>query len=326
MDPYSTLEPWLADSLAADSLAALPLWPGGQITPPPGTVDKILADARAPAFPESGRRFKVLGVEFSDMRSAEAIALTTSLLTHDLGRPQTLYFANAYTLNLAYESDAYRAVLNRADYVFGDGTGVRWAARLQGLRLQDNLNGTDLVPELLSATSGRRFRWYLLGASPDAIARAAANVQRIFPGWELAGYHHGFFDSENESRVIDEINRAQPHLLLVAMGNPIQESWIDRHRDRLQARLCIGVGALVDRWAGDLIRAPLWVRRWGMEWIDILRHQPKKWRRYLLGNPRYLYRVVAHHQGAGPVVGSFGPGGASPRGVGQPSQPVQTAR
>jgi N-acetylglucosaminyldiphosphoundecaprenol N-acetyl-beta-D-mannosaminyltransferase len=285
-----------------------------------------VASAYAGLFPESARQLDVLGVKITDLAWADALVLAESLLASGMTRPRTLYFANAHTLNLAFESDAYRAVLNRADYVFGDGTGVRWGARLQGVRLRANLNGTDLVPDLLAATSGRGFRWYLLGASAKAVHRAAEKAREMFPGWEVAGYHHGYFDARSEPHVIADINRADPHLLLVAMGNPIQEHWIDRNRGRLQARLCMGVGALADRWAGDLIRAPLWVRQLGMEWIDILRRQPQKWQRYLIGNPKYLYRLLQHHPGHQQPAESLRPD-AVPEAVlaGESSQSAQTA-
>jgi N-acetylglucosaminyldiphosphoundecaprenol N-acetyl-beta-D-mannosaminyltransferase len=233
----------------------------------------------------------VLGVPILDMQFETAVEFVSSLLEEEPPTARTLYFVNAHTLNLAYENAAYRAVLDRADYVLGDGTGVRWAARWQGLRLQDNLNGTDLVPAVLDDNAGRRFRFYMLGTTAEIMERAACEARRAFPGWDLAGYHHGFLNETNESAVIAEINRARPHLLLVAMGNPLQEIWIDRNRHRLRARLCMGVGALADRWAGDLIRAPLWMRRLGCEWLDIMRRQPHKWQRYLLGNPKFLFRV-----------------------------------
>jgi N-acetylglucosaminyldiphosphoundecaprenol N-acetyl-beta-D-mannosaminyltransferase len=97
--------------------------------------------------------------------------------------------------------------LNGADYVFGDGTGVRWAARyIHGIRLRDNVNGTDLVPRIFAETAGRGFKYYLLGATPDAITRAAQRAQELFPGWQLAGFRHGYFDLDEEASLVDAIN------------------------------------------------------------------------------------------------------------------------
>jgi N-acetylglucosaminyldiphosphoundecaprenol N-acetyl-beta-D-mannosaminyltransferase len=98
--------------------------------------------------------------------------------------------------------------------------------------------------------------------------------------------------------VIDAINAAQPELLLVGMGNPRQESWIAANRGRLRVPLVMGVGGLFDYWAGDLDRAPGWMRRLGVEWVHLLARQPRKARRYLLGNPLFLGRVLAARRAA----------------------------
>ncbi len=237
-------------------------------------------------------QLKILGVELYDLTTFEALRVLSEVLDEPQPHARSLYFVNAHTLNTATENPAYREALNRSDFVFGDGTGVRWAAKLQGIQIKDNLNGTDLIPRLLMHRAGHGYRYYLLGSSEDHVTRAAEAARQMFPLWECAGFHHGFLDQHNTPAVIDEINQLEPHLLLVAMGNPLQELWIDRHREQLNVRLCAGVGALVDRWAGELIRAPLWMRKLGMEWLDILFKQPHKWQRYLLGNPLFLYRIA----------------------------------
>ena len=114
-----------------------------------------------------------------------------------------------------------------------------------------------------------------------------------FPGWTQAGFYHGFFhDRQSTDEVIRCINRSRPNLLLIGMGNPLQEQWIHRHRQRLEVPLCLGVGGLFHYWAGDLRRAPPWLRRLGAEWLGILFQQPHKARRYLLGNPLFLWRAI----------------------------------
>lgn len=233
----------------------------------------------------------VLGVEVRNLNVEAAIEKLETALKRQSRQPATLYFVNAHTLNVAHEDPDYRQLLNRATYVFGDGTGVRWAARIAGVKMRANLNGTDLMPALFAATAGRGYSYYLLGTTGDSIRRAATAAEVAFPGWQLAGYHDGYLDHARTEHVIAELERLRPHMLLVGMGNPIQERWIDRYRERLAVRLCVGVGGLFNHWAGDLKRAPRWVRWLGYEWLQLLLQQPHKWRRYLLGNPRYLARV-----------------------------------
>ena len=236
------------------------------------------------------RRVRILGVMVDDLPYAVAVASLRAAMQAPTRR--SLFFVNAHTLQLASKSDAFRRVLNEADLVLGDGTGVRWAARLNGVRLQANLNGTDLIPALMAAAEGDGRRCYLLGATPEIAARAAAILERSYPGWSIVGHHHGFLDDAETERIIATIETARPHLLLVGMGNPIQEHWIAAHRDRLSANLCVGVGGLFSYLTGDYRRAPPVMRRLGLEWVAVLLTQRRKWRRYVIGAPMFLIRVL----------------------------------
>ena len=105
------------------------------------------------------------------------------------------------------------------------------------------------------------------------------------------GFHHGYLTAETTPAVVRRINGLNPDLLLVGMGNPLQEHWITAQRSQLCLPLAMGVGGLFDHWAGNLRRAPLWVRQGGCEWLQLFCQQPHKFRRYILGNPLYLARV-----------------------------------
>lgn len=240
------------------------------------------------------RRFTVLGVEVTDLTMNDAIELLERLMVEEGDRTHSVFYVNTHTLNTATDDPDYLRVLQRADYVFGDGTGVRWATRfLHGERLQDNVNGTDLTPKLFAETAGKGYRYYLLGTREDSIPRAAEFARRSFPGWEQVGYHHGYVqDPESTAEVIADINEKKPHMLLVGMGNPLQERWIDRNLDQLRVPVCMGIGGLFDYWSGELERAPAWVRGLGYEWLHLLVRQPHKARRYLLGNPQFLLRLA----------------------------------
>jgi N-acetylglucosaminyldiphosphoundecaprenol N-acetyl-beta-D-mannosaminyltransferase len=234
----------------------------------------------------------IFGIRISNLSMPEAIDMIEGLFRQEGGPAHAIYIVNAHTLNLATDHPAYHAVLTSAHRVLGDGTGVRWAARQRKVEMKDNLVGTNLVPELFTATANRGYRYFLLGADSDTIARAAQHISTAFPGWELAGYRHGYLNHEETSKVISHINAHRPHLLLVGMGNPKQEEWIHLHRDELQVPVAIGVGGLFDHWAGNLSRAPAWVRDLGYEWLQLLIQQPHKWRRYILGNPKFLYNMT----------------------------------
>jgi N-acetylglucosaminyldiphosphoundecaprenol N-acetyl-beta-D-mannosaminyltransferase len=239
-----------------------------------------------------GSTMSVLGVPVCDVAMNDALDTLEQMLQQQ-GKSSAVFFVNTHTLNLACDDPGFAGVLRGADRVYGDGTGVRWAVRLlHGRALRDNINGTDVVPLLFARTAGRGLRYFLLGNMPERIERAAAHARVAFPGWTQAGYHHGYLSEDDVDAVIEQINASEAHMLLVGMGNPKQEQWIARHLPRLRVPLCMGTGGLFDYWVGDLVRAPAWVRRLGYEWLHLLLKQPHKARRYLLGNPKFLLRVI----------------------------------
>lgn len=249
---------------------------------------------------DGARELKILGVRVLDMTIAEAMAMMERWIRTNSRISRRLYIVNTHSLNLAYEHSRIRDLFNSADAVFGDGTGVRWAARLQGIRIQDNLNGTDLMPAFLQTTAGRGYRYYLLGADAQTIVKTAAFAREHFTGWDQVGFHHGYLGSPEESAAaVERINAARPDMLLVGMGQPRQEQWLYGQRDALRVPLCIGVGGLFDHWGGNLRRASPWVRRLGFEWLQLLLQQPHKFRRYVIGNPKFLLRIGWEALGGG---------------------------
>jgi N-acetylglucosaminyldiphosphoundecaprenol N-acetyl-beta-D-mannosaminyltransferase len=256
-------------------------------------------------------RFAVLGVSIHNVTRREVVDAFDAAIRDRDDHAKSVFIVNAHTLNLAAADPSYRKVLNSGDYVLADGTGVRWAARMQGIQVRENLVGTDPVPEMFRKLAGRQYSYFLLGADPGTIAVASEYARREFPGWNQAGCHHGFLTDDlsdygdlrslatnapvrtTSSTVIQRINAVRPDVLLVGMGNPIQERWIHDHLGPLRVPLCIGVGGLFDYWAGNVRRAPQWLRRAGHEWLWRLYQQPiLKARRYLVGNPLFLARVL----------------------------------
>jgi exopolysaccharide biosynthesis WecB/TagA/CpsF family protein len=136
---------------------------------------------------------------------------------------------------------------------------------------------------------------YLLGARPGVAGRAAAAMARKAPGLRIAGTRDGYFDEAETEAVIAEINASGADIVLVAMGVPLQETWLYRHRRALSARLALGVGALFDFEAGLVPRAPAPLRRAGMEWAWRLAVEPRRmFARYVLGNPTFVARAAAN--------------------------------
>jgi N-acetylglucosaminyldiphosphoundecaprenol N-acetyl-beta-D-mannosaminyltransferase len=201
-------------------------------------------------------------------------------------------FVNADCANIAYRDLEYLRLLQRLPLVFADGSGVRYASRMLGTPVRDNVNGTDLFPLLCERAVAERLPLYFLGARPGVTDRLVKRLRHRYPGLPVAGWHHGYFAAAEEPEVIRGIARSGAKILFVAFGAPRQDLWIDANREALGVNLALGVGGLLDFAARGVERAPLWIRRLGLEWIFRLLQEPRRLvRRYLIGNPLFLWRT-----------------------------------
>ncbi len=249
---------------------------------------------RAPAPPaDPPSRTFVLDVPFVLCSFAQAVDRVRKMIA--IGRPHHVVLANAHTLNLAWDDPAYRRVLQDADLVLRDGVGVELAAWLAGRPAGHNFVGTDFVPALLEAIAPAEVRVFLFGAAPGVAERAAVALRRRAPNVRIVGSAAGY---GTLAPLAAQVRAARPHVLLVALGNPTQERWIHAHREQLGVPVSIGVGALFDYLAGRVRRAPGWVLWLRAEWLFRLMVEPRRlWRRYVMGNPRFVWRLLRSHGG-----------------------------
>lgn len=239
----------------------------------------------------------ILGVRVDGCSIDHIIPRLEIRITTD--RRRTLMYANVHVLNIAYEDPELRGILNRADLVCCDGAGVRLGARLLGRQLPERMTGADWIDPLCSWAAQHGTRLFFLAGRPGATARAAELLQDRHPGLNVAGVHHGYLAEPSIcAAAIGRINAARPHILLVGMGTPIQERWIDEHRSELETPVVWSVGALFDFVSGTQPRGPRWMLDHGLEWLFRLSVEPTRmWRRYLVGNPLFLWRVLKQRMG-----------------------------
>jgi N-acetylglucosaminyldiphosphoundecaprenol N-acetyl-beta-D-mannosaminyltransferase len=191
----------------------------------------------------------------------------------------------------AESNAALRAAYARASLSLVDGQPLVWASRLLGAALPEKISGADLVEPLMERAGQRGWRVFLVGGAKGS-ARAAAERFRAAYGVAVAGIEDGRIELDQTSKdeaLLARIDAARPHLVLVALGAPKQEIWIDRRRERLAPAVALGVGAALDFVAGAQQRAPRWVQRAGLEWLYRLLQEPRRLaRRYLWNDTRFL--------------------------------------
>ncbi|MGQ9747329.1 MAG: WecB/TagA/CpsF family glycosyltransferase [Candidatus Caldatribacteriaceae bacterium] len=173
----------------------------------------------------------------------------------------------------------FREVLLQADLLVPDGIGIVWGAKFLYRRSFQRIPGVELAEALFARGCERGFRFYLLGGKEGVVEKAAHLLQIRYPGLQIVGYHHGYFQEDRE--IVTSINRASPEVLLVGMGSPRQELWIHVHREELVPLVLIGVGGVFDVWSGTKRRAPHLMCILGLEWLFRVFQEPGRLKRII---------------------------------------------
>jgi N-acetylglucosaminyldiphosphoundecaprenol N-acetyl-beta-D-mannosaminyltransferase len=234
-------------------------------------------------------RVDVLGVGFDAVDLDGAVDAVVAMA----GQPgaHLVVTANVELVMRAREAPDLADILRRAALVVADGVGVVWGARRLGHRLPGRVAGIDLADRLCREAARRGWRVALVGGAPGVTPEAADNLRRRYPGIQIPTTLQGYFGNEEESAAIRTIRAAGPGLLLVGLGSPLQERWLDQHLASLGVSVAIGVGGTLDVWAGRVRRAPRAVQALGLEWCYRLLRQPSRWRRQLT-IPRFVAAVL----------------------------------
>jgi N-acetylglucosaminyldiphosphoundecaprenol N-acetyl-beta-D-mannosaminyltransferase len=235
----------------------------------------------------------ILGVAIDNLTMQEVLDAVEAEIAE--GGFHQIATANVDFLINSVHDEELRETLVRCDIVLADGMPLVWASHLLGTSLKERVTGIDLLPQLARLSAQRGFRIFLLGASEESSAGTARWMQENFPGVCIVGRHcpdHQPLEQMAHEDILSRIEEARPDILLVAFGNPKQEKWLAMHRHRLKVPVCIGVGGSFDFLSGRVSRAPLWMQRYGLEWLYRTIQDParlaKRYASNLVGLIRYL--------------------------------------
>lgn len=238
----------------------------------------------------------ILGFSISKMNMDETVAYLTEAV-HSR-QPHQVITANPIIMMDALEHPQRAEALRQAELVVPDGTGLVWAADYGNDPVKERVAGFDLLHELLRKGNDAGWKVYLLGASPEVIPITAKRMQEQFPGIQLVGFRDGYFDSQEDGQIVEEIRQAAPDLLFVARATSNQEPWIYKFKQQLQVSVMMGVGGSFDIIAGKLKRAPKLFQLMRLEWLYRLLQEPTRYKRMLV-LPRFVFKVKAEAKKSG---------------------------
>ena len=235
-----------------------------------------------------GERLEILGVGIDKITGQEALQQIGAFIAS--GQPHQIVTANAEIIYQASKNEKMRSIINQAQMVTADGSGVVWASRQLGQPLSQRVTGIDLVNSICEQSAKDKWKIYILVSAPGVAATAAVNIRDKYPGCNIIGTHHGYFNAKEEKQILAELEQLRPDVLFVALGAPKQEYWIADHIEQLQIPVAMGIGGSMDVLSGNVKRAPKWMQKLSLEWLYRLLIQPTRFKR-MLALPKFMLAV-----------------------------------
>lgn len=238
------------------------------------------------------KRLNILGVGVDCIRADEALNRIAAFVSEgrERGTSHQIVTANAEIIYRASQDTEMRTIINQAQMVTADGSGVVWASKQLGEPLPERVTGIDLVNSICAASAEYGWKLYILGSAPGVADTAAQNICAKYPGCNIIGTHHGYFDAAQEENILTELRELKPDILFVALGAPKQEYWIAEHIAQLGIPVGMGIGGSMDVLSGNVKRAPQWMQKLSLEWLYRFLIQPTRFKR-LLALPKFMLAV-----------------------------------
>lgn len=236
-----------------------------------------------------GNKVNILGVKVDKFSISDVVKQIMKFIDSD-GK-YAVYTPNSEMIMQAYRNDDFKNVLNSADIVTADGIGVVYASKILKNPINERCSGYDIACKLLKHLEKSGKSVYLFGSKPGVPETAKVNMIKKHPKLNVVGVSNGYFDEKREQEIINDINEKSPDVVFVCLGVPKQEYWIFNHKDKLNAKVFIGLGGTLDVFAGNVKRAPDIYIKLGLEWLYRLIKEPKRFIR-MLDLPKFGMTVL----------------------------------
>jgi exopolysaccharide biosynthesis WecB/TagA/CpsF family protein len=205
--------------------------------------------------------------------------------------PKLVFAVNGHAIAMAASRSAFAKTFAKADIIHADGQAAVFASRLLTTTpIPERSATTDFIHDAARVGAEHGLRFFLLGATEEANAKAADILKATYPGLQIVGRRHGYFSIDEEDDICDEINLTQPDVIWVGLSVPLEYEFAARNKCRLRAGWLITCGGCYNFITGAYVRAPHWMQAAGLEWLHRLIHEPKRlfWR-YAVTNPLALF-------------------------------------
>lgn len=240
---------------------------------------------------------KIFGVKINNINFDEATEEIKNYLKGD--KLKVIYTPNTEIVMGARDDENLKELLNRGDLVTADGIGLIYASKIKKRPLKERVTGYYMSVKMLEIGNENGYSIYLLGGKDGVAKSAAEKIKKTYPNIKISGYHHGYFkgchmgykDNEDEIKIINEINMANPDIIFVGLGFPKQEIWIDANRNKIKAKVIIGNGGVMDILSGNTKKVPKIFEKLGLEWLYRLIKEPSRIKRQIV-IPKFILKIL----------------------------------
>ncbi len=237
------------------------------------------------------KRSVFLGCPMDTLTMSETISVARHAMATGT-RLQHVVVNVAKLVNMQKDRDLFDDVTG-SDVINIDGMGVVWGARLCGHDIPERVSGVDIMDNLLALCANEGFKPYFLGAKQAVLEAAVQKIKEEHPTLNIAGYRNGYFTSDDEAQIMQDIADSGAHCLFIAISSPTKERLLSQYKDIINVPFLMGVGGSIDIKAGYTQRAPDWMQKYGLEWLYRIIQEPRRmWKRYLVTNSKFAWLLL----------------------------------
>lgn len=209
----------------------------------------------------------ILGVQLSMLTLQETMNLISEKINSDNKKLFHIITVNPEIAVQIQKDNELMGILKKADLLTPDGVGIVWASRILKNPVPERVTGYDLLLESLKRGNLHNWSFYFLGSDEEVNKNMEIHVSKFYPNVKISGRHHGYYKIEDEENIVQEIESLYPDFLIVAFGSPLTDKWIEKYRNRINAKVVFGVGGSMDVITGKVQKTPEIWKKFNLEWL-----------------------------------------------------------
>ncbi len=244
-------------------------------------------------------QIKILGIKINDISYSQTIAKIDRFIASK--EPHQIITVNPEIIMHAQKDNNYKQILNNSNINVADGSGIIWASKYKKQNIKHKVTGIDLIYKIAEISEKKKYKIFLLGGKNRVAYYSAEKLHQQYPKLHIVGFFEGFpiikdnlTQKENleNLKIVNQIIKTRPDILLVAYGAPKQEKFIYKYKEKLNIPVMIGVGGSFDFISGKIKRAPKWIQDLHLEWLYRVVQQPSRISRIFNATILFPLRVI----------------------------------